>query len=585
MSYKRRKSSVVSVGNVKIGGDNPISIQSMTNTDTRDAAATIAQIKRLEEVGCDIVRIAVPDMEAAKNIGIIKKGVNIPVIADIHFDHRLALEAIDQGIDGVRINPGNIGSIEKVKMVVEKCKEKNLKIRIGVNGGSLEKNLLQKYGSATPEALVESALGHVKILEDLDFRNIVISLKSSDIHKTLEAYELISKKVDYPLHIGITESGSVKKGTIKSSIGVGALLLKGIGDTIRISLTGDPCEEVEVGKEILRSLGLLNDKIKMTNTDTRDAAATIAQIKRLEEVGCDIVRIAVPDMEAAKNIGIIKKGVNIPVIADIHFDHRLALEAIDQGIDGVRINPGNIGSIEKVKMVVEKCKEKNLKIRIGVNGGSLEKNLLQKYGSATPEALVESALGHVKILEDLDFRNIVISLKSSDIHKTLEAYELISKKVDYPLHIGITESGSVKKGTIKSSIGVGALLLKGIGDTIRISLTGDPCEEVEVGKEILRSLGLLNDKIKVVSCPTCGRCNIDLISVVTEVEEKIKHMDKDITVAIMGCAVNGPGEAREADIGIAGGKGEGLLFKKGEIIRKIQGSLLVDELLDEIDRY
>ena len=323
----------------------------------------------------------------------------------------------------------------------------------------------------------------------------------------------------------------------------------------------------------------------MTNTDTRDAVATIAQIKRLEEVGCDVVRIAVPDMEAAKNIGTIKKGVNIPLIADIHFDYRLALEAINQGIDGVRINPGNIGSIEKVKMVVEKCKEKNLKIRIGVNGGSLEKDLLQKYGSATPEALVESALGHVKILEDLDFRNIVISLKSSDIHKTLEAYELISKKVNYPLHIGITESGSVKKGTIKSSIGVGALLLKGIGDTIRISLTGDPCEEVEVGKEILRSLGLLNDKIKVVSCPTCGRCNIDLISVVTEVEEKIKHMDKDITVAIMGCAVNGPGEAREADIGIAGGKGEGLLFKKGEIIRKIQGSSLVDELLDEIDRY
>ena len=236
-------------------------------------------------------------------------------------------------------------------------------------------------------------------------------------------------------------------------------------------------------------------------------------------------------------------------------------------------------------MVVEKCKEKNLKIRIGVNGGSLEKELLQKYGSATAEALVESAMNHVKILEDLDFRNIVISLKSSDIYKTLEAYELISKQVDYPLHIGITESGSVKKGTIKSSIGVGALLLKGIGDTIRISLTGDPCEEVIVGKEILRSLDLLNDKIKVVSCPTCGRCNIDLISVVNEVEEKINHMEKDITVAIMGCAVNGPGDAREADIGIAGGKGEGLLFKKGEIVRKIPADKLVEELLDEIDKF
>ena len=323
----------------------------------------------------------------------------------------------------------------------------------------------------------------------------------------------------------------------------------------------------------------------MTNTDTRDAKATIDQIKRLEEVGCDVVRVAVPDMEAAKNIGEIKKNVNIPIIADIHFDYRLALEAIDQGVDGVRINPGNIGSIDRVKMVVNKCREKNLKIRIGVNGGSLEKELLEKYGSATAEALVESAMGHVKILEDLDFHNIVISLKSSYIYKTLDAYELIAKKVDYPLHIGITESGSVKKGTIKSSIGVGALLLKGIGDTIRISLTGDPTEEVIVGKEILRSLDLLNDKIKVISCPTCGRCNIDLISVVNEVEEKINKVDKDITVAIMGCAVNGPGEAKEADIGIAGGKGEGLLFKKGEIIRKIDGDKLVDELLAEIENY
>lgn len=323
----------------------------------------------------------------------------------------------------------------------------------------------------------------------------------------------------------------------------------------------------------------------MTTTDTRDANSTIAQIKKLEAVGCDIVRVAVPDMEAAKSIGKIKAEVNIPVIADIHFDYRLALEAIEQGVDGVRINPGNIGSIKKVKAVVEKCKERNLKIRIGVNGGSLEKELLEKYGSATPEALVESALGHVKILEDLDFHNIVISLKSSDIYKTLDAYEIISKKVDYPLHIGITESGSIKKGTIKSSIGVGALLLKGIGDTLRISLTGDPTEEIIVGKEILRSLDLLNDKIKVVSCPTCGRCNIDLINTVNEVEKKISDIEKNITVAIMGCAVNGPGEARDADIGIAGGKGEGLLFKKGEIVRKIKGDRLVEELLEEIQKY
>ena len=300
----------------------------------------------------------------------------------------------------------------------------------------------------------------------------------------------------------------------------------------------------------------------MTTTDTRDINKTIEQIKELEYAGCDIVRVAVVDEVAAKAIKKIKKNISIPIIADIHFDHRLALLAIESGVDGVRINPGNIGSIEKVREVVQKCKERNIKIRIGVNGGSLEKHLLEKYGEATPEALVESALSHIKILEDLEFYNIVISLKSSDIHKTLRAYELISEKVDYPLHIGITESGSVKKGTIKSSIGVGALLLKGIGDTLRISLTGNPVEEVYVGKEILKSLGLLNDNIKVISCPTCGRCNIDLIDIVNKVEEQIENVKKDITVAIMGCAVNGPGEAKEADIGIAGGKGEGLLFKK-----------------------
>lgn len=323
----------------------------------------------------------------------------------------------------------------------------------------------------------------------------------------------------------------------------------------------------------------------MTNTDTRDAKKTIEQIKKLEEAGCDAVRVAVPDMIAAENLGKIKKEINIPLIADIHFDYKLALKAIEEGVDGIRINPGNIGGIDKVKAVVEKCKEKNLKIRIGVNGGSLEKHLLKKYGSATPEALVESAMEHVKILEDLDFYNIVISLKSSDIYTAVDAYTLMSQKVDYPLHLGITEAGGIKKGTIKSSIGIGSLLLRGIGDTIRISLTGDPVEEVHVGKDILRSLNLLNDKIKIVSCPTCGRCNIDLIRVANEVEDKIKDINKDMTVAIMGCAVNGPGEAREADIGIAGGKGEGLLFKKGEIVRKIKGDSLVDELLEEISKF
>lgn len=323
----------------------------------------------------------------------------------------------------------------------------------------------------------------------------------------------------------------------------------------------------------------------MTNTDTRDVKNTVAQIKRLEDVGCDIVRVAVVDMDAAKSISKIKEQINIPIIADIHFDYRLAIEAIKQGADGIRINPGNIGSIERVKAVVEKCKERDLKIRIGVNGGSLEKELLKKYGSPTAKALVESAMGHIKILEDLDFHNIVISLKSSDIYTAVEAYELMSQKVDYPLHIGITEAGGVRAGTIKSSIGIGSLLLKGIGDTMRISLTGDPVEEVKVGKDILRSLNLLNDKIKIVSCPTCGRCNIDLINIANEVENKIQDIDKNMTVAIMGCVVNGPGEAREADIGIAGGKGQGILFKKGEIVRKIPADKLVEELLDEIDKF
>ena len=323
----------------------------------------------------------------------------------------------------------------------------------------------------------------------------------------------------------------------------------------------------------------------MTNTDTRDVEKTVAQIKRLEEAGCDIVRVAVVDMDAAKWISKIKEQVNIPIIADIHFDYRLALEAIEQGIDGIRINPGNIGSIERVRAVVEKCKERDLKIRIGVNGGSLEKELLKKYGSPTPEALVESAMGHIKILEDLDFHNIVISLKSSNIYTAEEAYELMSQKVDYPLHIGITEAGGVRAGTIKSSIGIGSLLLKGIGDTMRISLTGDPVEEVKVGKDILRSLNLLNDKIKIVSCPTCGRCNINLIEIANEVEEKIQDLNKNMTVAIMGCVVNGPGEAREADIGIAGGNGQGILFKKGEIVKKVAGDKLVQTLMEEIENF
>lgn len=322
----------------------------------------------------------------------------------------------------------------------------------------------------------------------------------------------------------------------------------------------------------------------MTNSDTRDAAATIKQINDLTHVGCDLVRIAVPDMKAAKSIGQIKANTNIPIIADIHFDYRLALEAIEQGIDAIRINPGNIGSLEKTQAVVEACKKKSIPIRIGVNGGSLSKEILEKFGGPSPEAMVESAMEHIKILEDLDFYDIAISLKNSDIFKTVEAYRLMSEKVDYPLHLGITEAGGIKKGTIKSSIGIGTLLLNGIGDTLRISLTGDPKEEVKVGKEILRSLGLLNDKIKIISCPTCGRCNIDLIKFANEIEEQIEDIEKDITVAIMGCAVNGPGEAREADIGVAGGDGVGLIFKKGEIIKKIPQEDIVNTLIEEINK-
>lgn len=322
----------------------------------------------------------------------------------------------------------------------------------------------------------------------------------------------------------------------------------------------------------------------MTNTDTRDTEATVAQIKRLEEAGCDIVRLAVLNKDAARNIGNIKARVNIPLVADIHFDYRLALEAIEQGIDAVRINPGNIGSIERTKMVVEACKEKNLPIRIGVNGGSLEKELLAKYGGPTAEAMVESAMKHVKILEDLEFYDIAISLKNTDVIKSVEAYRLMAQKCNYPLHLGITEAGGVEKGTIKSSIGIGALLVDGIGDTIRVSLTGDPVEEIKVGKQMLRSIGLLNDKIKIISCPTCGRCQIDLIKFAGEIEKRIEHVEKDITVAIMGCPVNGPGEAREADIGIAGGDKVGLLFKKGEIIRKIPQDDIVETLIEEIDQ-
>lgn len=322
----------------------------------------------------------------------------------------------------------------------------------------------------------------------------------------------------------------------------------------------------------------------MTNTDTRDAKATINQILRLEEAGCDIVRCAVPDMEAAEAIKEIVKGIHIPLVADIHFDYRLALKAIENGVSKLRINPGNIGSIDRVKIVAEAAKANNIPIRIGVNSGSLEKELLKQYGRVCPEALVQSALNHVKILEDVSFEDIIISIKSSDVVQMIESYKLISDKVKYPLHIGVTEAGTIWRGTIKSSVGIGALLSQGIGDTVRVSLTGDVVEEVKVGKEILKSLGYLNEGIQFVSCPTCGRTQIDLIKIAEEVENRIGNLNKNIKVAVMGCVVNGPGEAREADIGIAGGNGEGLIFKKGEIFKKVKEEDLVEELLKEIEK-
>lgn len=322
----------------------------------------------------------------------------------------------------------------------------------------------------------------------------------------------------------------------------------------------------------------------MTNTDTRNVKATIGQIQELEAAGCDIVRCAVPDMIAAEAIKEIVKAVNIPVVADIHFDYRLALKCIENGISKLRLNPGNIGSREKVEEVAKAAKAKNIPIRIGVNSGSLEKEVLEKYGRVTAEALAESALNHVKILEDVDFKDIIISIKSSDVIQMIDAYNIVSSKVDYPLHLGVTEAGTIWRGSIKSSVGIGALLAQGIGDTIRVSLTGDVKEEVKVGREILKSLDLLQEGIKFVSCPTCGRTEIDLIGIAEEAEKRLANVNKNIKVAIMGCVVNGPGEAREADVGIAGGKGVGLIFRKGEVVRKVKEEDLLEELIKEIEK-
>ena len=321
----------------------------------------------------------------------------------------------------------------------------------------------------------------------------------------------------------------------------------------------------------------------MTNTKTTDTAATVAQINALQAAGCDIVRLAVPDMDAAKNLGNIIQKVNVPLVADIHFDYRLALEAINQGISALRLNPGNIGGEDNVKAMVSEAKKHHIPIRIGVNAGSLDKAMLDKYGGVTAEALVASAMQHVRILEQQDFYDMKISLKAHDVPLTLEAYQLMSETVDYPLHLGITEAGTAKTGMIKSAVGIGALLAQGIGDTFRISLTGDPVVEVKVANEILKSLGLKEYGPTLISCPTCGRTSIDLAGIADVVAERLSSVTKPISVAVMGCVVNGPGEARGADVGIAGGKGEGLVFRKGEILRKVPEEKLVEELFKEID--
>lgn len=322
----------------------------------------------------------------------------------------------------------------------------------------------------------------------------------------------------------------------------------------------------------------------MTNTSTKDTISTIKQINEMEEYGCDIVRCAITDIEDAKAIPIIKKNISIPIIADIQYDYKLALEAIKYGVDGLRLNPGNIGSLDKVRQVVNACKEKNISIRVGVNSGSIKQEFLDEYKGVNENSMVYSALEQIKLLEDMDFYQIKISLKSSSVALTLKACEMMSKLRDYPQHLGITEAGPIWRGTIKSSVGMGAILSRGIGDTIRISLTGDPVEEVKVAKEILKSLGLRKEGIDIISCPTCGRTKIDLISLVEEAEKRMEAMNKNITVAIMGCAVNGPGEAKEADIGIAGGMGNGIIFKNGEIIKKVPEEDLLEALMEEIDK-
>ncbi|MBQ8648612.1 MAG: flavodoxin-dependent (E)-4-hydroxy-3-methylbut-2-enyl-diphosphate synthase [Clostridia bacterium] len=347
--------------------------------------------------------------------------------------------------------------------------------------------------------------------------------------------------------------------------------------------TNDKTKAVKVGNIVIGGGAPITVQ-SMLNIPAHDIEGNVAQGLELEKKGCEIIRLAVPDMQAAKTVYALKENLKIPVVADIHFDYRLALESLAAGADKIRINPGNIGSDDKVKAVADACKQKNVPIRIGVNSGSVEKSTLEKYGSATPEAIVESGFYHISLLEKFDFDDIVLSLKSSDTAKMYRAYELAAEKCRYPLHLGVTEAGTESMGVIKSAAGIGGLLLRGIGGTIRISLTDDPVKEVESAKKLLKAIGLRNSGVKFVSCPTCGRTKINLIKIANEVEQKLERVDKNITVAVMGCVVNGPGEAKGADIGIAGGDGCGVLFKKGEILRKVPENELVNELIKEIEK-
>lgn len=347
--------------------------------------------------------------------------------------------------------------------------------------------------------------------------------------------------------------------------------------------TNDKTKKVFAGKVAIGGDAPISVQ-SMLCVPAHDIEGNIRQAKELENADCDIIRVSVPDKESVKTLAAIRENVSIPVVADIHFDYRLALESVAAGADKIRINPGNIGDDGKVKLVANACKTAGVPIRIGVNSGSLEKSILEKYGSPTPEAMVESGLYHISLLEKFDFDDIVLSLKSSDVAKMYKAYELAAEKCPYPLHLGVTEAGTAEMGTVKSAAGIGGLLLRGIGNTIRVSLTDNPVKEVEAGKRILKALGLKKGGIKFVSCPTCGRTKIDLIGIAKEAEKRLLCCDKDITVAIMGCVVNGPGEAKEADIGIAGGDGCGVLFKNGEILRKIPEDRLLDELLAEIEK-